>query len=133
MKYIQIYKNIIVRNLFMYMKKNEIENKDKRKIYQIVNDTYWAAENQRQCFIRYFGLKPEQFKRERIIDIAKLTNRRESSIRESINIMITAKLCRVYKDYFFILDRIYKKYQRDEHLKIYKEYKDVRGVRYERE
>ena len=51
MQYIQHYKSIIVKNLFNYMKKNDIRNIDKRKIYRIVMDTYWATNKQKEYFI----------------------------------------------------------------------------------
>ena len=125
MSYIQNYKNAIVRNLFNYMKENDIRNIDKRKIYQIAKDTYLATNKQREYFISYYGLRPEKFEREQIVDIAKKTNSRASEIKSTINSMIYTKLCFICKEYFLIIERIYKRYQVNEYLKLYNEYKEV--------
>ncbi len=122
---IQSYKTAIVRNLFQYMKTNDIRDIDKRKIYQIVKDTYNASDKQREYLIRNYGLQPQKFEREKIVDIARKVNRNESTVRDSINNIIITKLCFIWKDYFFILDRIYKRYQINEYLKLYNKYKDA--------
>ena len=128
MQYIQHYKSIIVKNLFNYMKKNDIRNIDKRKIYRIVMDTYWATNKQKEYFISYYGLRPEKFEKEKIVDIAKKANCSPSAIRLAINSMICTKLCFICKEYFFIIEGIYKRYQINEYLKLYNEYKQLVDV-----
>ena len=128
MQYIQNYKSIIVKNLFNYMKKNDIRDIDKRKIYQIVNDTYWATNKQKEYLISYYGLRPEKFEKEKIVDIAKKANCSASTIKSTINSMIYTKLCFICKEYFFIIERIYKRYQINEYLKLYNDYKELADV-----
>lgn len=116
------YKIEIICHLIDYMRNNELTKQEKETFYNIVINLRSATENQINCFCRRFGLKPPQFKSETSKIIAKDTNRSDSAINSAI-IGIRTKLTNISLDKFYELDKIYKTHQKDEYLKIYKEYK----------
>lgn len=92
------------------MKKIEISNIDKEKIYTIVMNLNSKTDKQKDRFIRFFGLKPKNFKRETLNEIAMSYKCTPSAIRSSI-ISVKITLYLIPEDKFEILNNIYQKYK----------------------
>ena len=99
---------LIVRALMDYMKKNNISNSNKEKIYNMVIDLENKTELQKERFIRYYGLKPKDFIRENMCVIAKKENVKPRAVRSSI-FAIRHALAHTSDDNFLILKNIYLK------------------------
>ena len=97
----------IVRILLDYMKEYNISNANKEKIYNIVLKIDYKTELQKERFIRNYGLKPKEFKRESLSDIARKSNVTPSAIRGSVY-AIRHALSYVSDDDFLILKKIYE-------------------------
>ena len=97
----------IVRILLDYMKEYNISNANKEKIYNIVLKIDYKTELQRERFIRNYGLKPKEFKKESLSDIARNSNVTPSAIRGSVYAVRHA-LSYVSDDDFLILKKIYE-------------------------
>lgn len=98
----------IVSELFAYMKKNNISNKNKEKIYNMVLKIDYKTDLQKERFIRYYGLKPKEFKRETMSKIARESNITPRAVRISV-VTIRHALAHVLDEDFLILKKIYKK------------------------
>ena len=116
------YKKDLVDNLLVYLRKNNISKIDKKKIYNILTDLRNITDKQNESFCRYYGIIND--KKERIVDISRATNRRESSIRQSITGVVIKLYIMPIQD-FLILEKIYKKYQFEEYSKLYSTYKST--------
>lgn len=103
-------KRDIISDLVELMKKIEILNIDKEKIYTIVMNLNSKTDKQKDRFIRFFGLKPNDFKRETLNEIAMSYECTPSAIRSSI-ISVKITLYRIPEDKFEILNNIYQKYK----------------------
>lgn len=104
-------KRDIISDLVELMKKTEIPNIDKEKIYAIVMNLSSKTDKQKDRFIRFFGLKPNGFKRETLNEIAMSYKCTPSAIRSSV-ISVKITLYRIPEDKFEILNNIYQKYKR---------------------
>ncbi len=89
------------------MKKNNISNKNKEKIYNMVLKIDYKTNLQKERFIRYYGLKPKEFKRETMSKIARESNITPNAIRSSI-VTIRHALVHISDEDFLILKHIYK-------------------------
>ena len=89
----------IVRTLLNYMKKNNISNKNKEITYK--------TDLQKERFIRYYGLKPQDFQRETLTEIARSSNINPSAVRSSV-VRIRHALIHISEDNFFKLKQIYE-------------------------
>ena len=116
------YKKDLVDNLLVYLRKNNVSKMDKKKIYNILTDLRNITDKQIESFGRYYGIIND--KKERIVDISRATNRRESSIRQSITGVVIKLYIMPIQD-FLILEKIYKKYQFEEYSKLYSTYKST--------
>lgn len=104
-------KRDIISDLVELMKKTEIPNIDKEKIYAIVMNLSSKTDKQKDRFIRFFGLKPNGLKRETLNEIAMSYKCTPSAIRSSV-ISVKITLYRIPEDKFEILNNIYQKYKR---------------------
>ena len=91
----------IVRTLLNYMKKNNISNKNKEIIYNMVLEITYKTDLQKERFIRYYGLKPQNFQRETLTEIARSSNINPSAVRSSV-VRIRHALIHIAEDNFLI-------------------------------
>ena len=115
------YKMKIINNLMLFMLTNELLNEEKKYIYKIVIKLPYLSERQIRCFIRYFGLKPENFKKNSLTEIKNDEKKSSSNILQSIKSVIRKLYDIDYKD-FRKLEKIYMKYQKENYDKIYNSY-----------
>lgn len=99
-------KRDIISDLVELMKKFEISDLDKEKIYTILMNLNSKTDKQKDRFIRFFGLKPNNFKRETLNEIAMSYKCTPSAIRSSI-VSVKITLYRIPEDKFEILNNIY--------------------------
>lgn len=97
----------IVRILLDYMKEYNIPDEDKEKIYNIVLKIDYKTELQKERFIRNYGLKPKEFERESLSEIARASNVTPSAIRGSVY-TIRHALSYVSDEDFLVLKKIYE-------------------------
>lgn len=93
------------------MKKTNISAKDKQKLYNIIMKTPKKTDTQKDRFVRYYGIKPTEFKKETLISIGKSYGCGASAVRGAI-ISVRSALFRIPKDDFAILKDIYEKYKK---------------------
>lgn len=93
------------------MKQNNISDFHKEKIYNMVKNLNKKTQQQKERFIRYYGLKPKEFKKETLSTIAKESHCNISAVRISV-VTIRRALFNVSEDNFLILKEIYKEYQK---------------------
>ena len=97
----------IVRTLLNYMKKNNISNKNKEIIYNMVLEITYKTDLQKERFIRYYGLKLQDFQRETLTEIARSSNINPSAVRSSV-VRIRHALIHISEDNFLKLKQIYE-------------------------
>lgn len=97
----------IVRTLLNYMKKNNISNKNKEIIYNMVLEITYKTDLQKERFIRYYGLKPQDFQRETLTEIARSSNINPSAVRSSV-VRIRHALIHISEDNFLKLKQIFE-------------------------
>lgn len=98
-----------VGGLIELLEKNIISDADKIKIYDVIMSMNKKTDKQKDRFARYFGIKPDNLKRETMANIAKSYGCTASAIRSSV-ISVRAGLYRIPKENFLILNDIYQKY-----------------------
>lgn len=91
------------------MKKVDISNEDKQKVYDAIINMRSKTDKQKDRFTRYMGLKPKEFKKETYKEIAESYGCSISAIRSSIY-STQAGLYRIQDDGYAVLEKIYKKY-----------------------
>lgn len=99
----------LIGYLLDYMKKYDISNSHKEEIYNIVLKLSKKTDLQKDRFIRYYGLKPQKFKRETLTSIARNQSCTTNAIRSSI-ISIRVAMFRISDEEFSILEKIYAEY-----------------------
>ncbi|MBQ2917098.1 MAG: hypothetical protein IJE59_02850 [Clostridia bacterium] len=103
-------KQEVVVRLIELMKKTDITNAEKESIYNIVMNMTSRTINQKIRFIMLYGLKPTEFKKYTLTEIAKLQKCSVSAIRFS-TIAVKNKFWCVPDDEFKIIKAICEKYQ----------------------
>jgi len=103
-------KRDIISDLVELIKKTEISNIDKEKIYKIITNLNSKTDKQKDRFVRFFGLKPKSFKKETLSEVALAYGCTPSAIRSSI-ISVKITLYRIPEDKFEVLNKIYQKYR----------------------
>lgn len=103
-------KQEIVVRLIELMKKTDITNVEKESIYNIVMNMTSRTINQKIRFIMLYGIKPTEFKKYTLTEIAKLQKCSTSAIRYS-TIAVRNTFWRVPDDEFEIIKAICEKYQ----------------------
>lgn len=93
------------------MKEYNISNDHKEEIYNLVLKLTKKTELQKERFIRYYGLKPTEFKKETLSTIAREQHRTPNAIRSSV-VSIRIAMFRIPDDEFSILERIYREYHK---------------------
>ena len=93
------------------MKEYDISNNHKEEIYNLVLKLPKKTELQKERFIRYYGLKPTEFKKETLSAIAREQHRTPNAIRSSV-VSIRIAMFRIPDDEFSILERIYREYHK---------------------
>lgn len=96
-------------SLLELLEKNIISDTDKNKIYDVVMSMDKKTDKQKDRLARYFGIKPNNLKRETMTNIAKSYGCTPSAIRSSV-ISVRAGLYRISKEDFTILKTIHDKY-----------------------
>jgi hypothetical protein len=91
------------------MKRYDISNSHKEELYNIVLKLPKKTDLQKERFIRYYGLKPQEFKRETLTSIARDQLCTTNAIRSSI-ISIRVAMFRISDEDFSILEKIYSEY-----------------------
>ena len=104
-------KRDLVGWLLDYMKQYNISNRHKEQIYHIVLKLPKKTDLQKERFIRYYGLKPTQFKRETLSAISKEQHCNPNAVRSSV-ISIRIAMFRISDEEFSILENIYKEYHK---------------------
>ena len=99
----------LIVELLELLDKNRISDEDKKTIYNVVMSMNNKTEKQKDRFARYFGIKPNNLKRESMTNIAKSYGCTPSAIRSSV-ISVRAGLYRIPKENFLILKKVYDKY-----------------------
>ncbi len=92
------------------MKKIDISNEDKQKIYDAIMSMKSKTEMQKDRFTRYIGVKPKEFKRETYKELAESYGCSISAIRCSVY-STQAGLYRIQDNGYAVLEKVYKKYQ----------------------
>lgn len=105
------YKRDTVANLLELIKKFDISNGDKKKIYDVIMSLDKKTDIQKDRFVRFYAIKPDGFKKETQKEIAQSYNVTIAAVRVSI-MSIQGALYYISKDKFKILESIYKKYQK---------------------
>lgn len=93
------------------MKEYDILNDHKEEIYNLVLKLPKKTELQKERFIRYYGLKPTEFKKETLSAIAREQHRTPNAIRSSV-VSIRIAMFRIPDYEFSILERIYREYHK---------------------
>ena len=93
------------------MKKYNISDRYKEQIYNVVLKLPKKTDLQKERFIRYYGLKPTQFKRETLSAISREQHCNPNAVRNSV-ISIRIAMLRVSDEEFSILENIYRKYHK---------------------
>jgi hypothetical protein len=96
--------------LLELMKKIDISNEDKQKIYDAIMSMKSKTEMQKDRFTRYIGVKPKEFKRETYKELAESYGCSISAIRCSVY-STQAGLYRIQDNGYAVLEKVYKKYQ----------------------
>lgn len=104
-------KRDLIANLVELMKKTDISNKDKESIYNIIMNIPNKTIKQKTRFINLYGLKPKEFKRYTLSEMARQEHVIPNAIKSS-TISIRIYLYRVPEGDFQILKSIYEKYQK---------------------
>ena len=102
-------KRDLIGYLLDYMKRYDISNSHKEELYNIVLKLPKKTDLQKERFIRYYGLKPQEFKRETLTSIARDQLCTTNAIRSSI-ISIRVAMFRISDEDFSILEKIYSEY-----------------------
>ena len=97
--------------LLDYMKKYNISDRYKEQIYNVVLKLPKKTDLQKERFIRYYGLKPTQFKRETLSAISRKQHCNPNAVRSSV-ISIRIAMFRISDEEFSILENIYRKYHK---------------------
>lgn len=105
-------KRDLVGALLDFMKVYNISDNHKEIIYNMVLSLSKKTENQKERFIRYYGLKPPEFKSETMTSIARDSNCTPSAVRTSIITIRIALVRHISEDEFHVLEQIYKEYQK---------------------
>lgn len=93
------------------MKQYNISNKHKERIYHIVLKLPKKTDLQKERFIRYYGLKPTEFKKETLSAISREQHCNPNVVRSSV-ISIRIAMFHVSDEEFSILENIYKEYHK---------------------
>lgn len=93
------------------MKQYDISNDHKEELYNIVLKLNKKTDLQKERFIRYYGLKPTEFKRETLSAIAREQNCTPNAIQSSV-ISIRIAMFRISDEDFSILEKIYAEYNK---------------------
>ena len=101
-------KTDLVYMLLDYMKKNNITNNYKEKLFNIIIKLPKKTDLQKDRFIRYYGLKPMGFKRENLSAIAREQHCTPNAVRSSVN-SVRIALTRISDDDLTILKEIHDK------------------------
>ena len=91
------------------MKDITISNSDKDKIYNTIM-MFRNTPKQQDRFVRAFGLKPPNFRKESIQEIAQSYNCSVSAIHSSL-LAVQSTLYRIPYEYFLVIKEIYEKYK----------------------
>ena len=91
------------------MKEYDISNNHKEEVYNIILKLPKKTDLQKERFIRYYGLKPIEFKRETLSAIAREQHCTPNAVRSSV-VSIRIAMFRIADEDFSILENIYKKY-----------------------
>lgn len=102
--------NTIV-SLLDLMKKTDISIKDKQELYNIIMKIPKKTDNQKDRFVRFWGIKPTEFKKETLISIGKSYGCGASAVRGAI-MSVRSALYRIPNDDFIVLRDIYQKYKK---------------------
>lgn len=97
--------------LLDYMKQYDISNKCKEQIYNLVLKLPKKTDLQKERFIRYYGLKPIEFKRETLSVIAREQHCTPNAVRSSV-ISIRIAMFRIHDEDFSILEKIHEEYHK---------------------
>lgn len=103
-------KRALIANLVELMKKTDISDTDKESIYKIIINLPNKTIKQKTRFINLFGLKPKEFKKYTLSEIARKENVTPNAIKYS-TMSIRVCLYRVSENEFQVLKSIYEKYQ----------------------
>ena len=103
-------KRELIANLVELMKKTDISDTDKESIYKIIINLPNKTIKQKTRFINLYGLKPKEFKKYTLSEIARKENVTPNAIKYS-TMSIRVCLYRVSEDEFQVLKSIYEKYQ----------------------
>lgn len=93
------------------MKQYDISNKCKEQIYNLVLKLPKKTDLQKERFIRYYGLKPIEFKRETLSVIAREQHCTPNAVRSSV-ISIRIAMFRIHDEDFSILEKIHEEYHK---------------------
>ena len=90
---------------------NYTDDRDDREIVRTFNAVYGETlvetDLQKERFIRYYGLKPQDFQRETLTEIARSSNINPSAVRSSV-VRIRHALIHISEDNFLKLKQIYE-------------------------
>lgn len=93
------------------MKNLILDDVDKEQIYNVIMKIEIKTKKQKDRFIRFYGLKPTEFKRETLKTIAKSYKCTPEAVKISI-MSLKIYLHRISEDDFEILETIYQKYKK---------------------
>lgn len=93
------------------MKEYDILNNHKEEVYNIILKLPKKTDLQKERFIRYYGLKPIEFKRKTLSAIAREQHCTPNAVRSSV-ISIRIAMFRIHDEDFSILEKIYEEYHK---------------------
>lgn len=93
------------------MKQYDISNNYKEQIYDLVLKLPKKTDLQKERFIKYYGLKPTEFKRETLSAIAREQKCTPNAVRSSV-VSIRIAMFRIPDEEFLILEQIYEEYHK---------------------
>ena len=99
-------KRDLVGWLLDYMKQYNISNRHKEQMYNVVLELTKKTDLQKERFIRYYGLRPTEFKKETLSAIAREQHCTPNAVRSSV-VSIRIAMFRIPDEDFLILEKIY--------------------------
>ena len=104
-------KRDLVGWLLDYMKQYNISNRHKEQMYNIVLKLSKKTDLQKERFIRYYGLRPTEFKKETLSAIAREQHCTLNAVRSFV-VSIRIAMFRISDEDFLILEKIYAEYHK---------------------
>ena len=104
------YKIDFINQFMKVLKYANMENEDKRKVYEIVMKMPNKTTKQKRRFTKLYGLNIDDLQKSTLTEIAKLEGCTLTAIRDSV-LGIKTSLWKIPEKDFEMLQSIYRKYQ----------------------